>query len=90
MAVPLGKVMNKMDDTKSKWLVIIWEDNSTEIQSSNNVVCDKIEKGSKVLMQRKNVMWNETIDSVWDMENWNCLSSYVQYIVCLVPRISKF
>ena len=59
----------KMDNTKSKWLVTIWEDNSTEIQPSNKVVCDKIEKGSKVLMEWKNVMWNETIDSVWGIVN---------------------
>ena len=68
-----------MGNTKSKWLVIIWEDNSTEIQPSNKAVCDKIEKGSKVLTQWKNVMWNGTIVfGAWKIE---IVISYVQYLV---------
>ena len=55
-------------ENKTKWLVIAWDDNSTEIQPSNEVICENnIEPGCKVSMQWKQKLWNGIIDSVWDM-----------------------
>lgn len=49
-------------------MVIVWEDNSIEIQALNKVICENnIEPGYKVSMQWKQKLWNEIDDSVWDM-----------------------
>ena len=41
-------------ENKTKWLVIVWEDNSPEIQPSKKVICgNNIEPGCKVSMQWK-------------------------------------